>query len=206
MCHAALTCAVLYCVVDQVVLGIRLLAELIWILNSSCLNLWLAQSWPQSKLAGRSTSSSSRSDSVPKRGEARGANPNRSQTHRPWTDRTAANQGNMSRHLHWAMGSSSEEDIDGDGTVPGAALRCAVPCSQNASRNTARNSPRNALRSIPRDTPGNNQRNTLRNTSRNAPTNHPNETPRETPHETPRSTSYESPPRNTIENASPNTP
>ena len=28
----------LYCVVDQVVLGIRLLAELVWILNSNCLN------------------------------------------------------------------------------------------------------------------------------------------------------------------------
>ena len=130
MCHAALECAVLHCVVDQVVLGIRFLAELIWILNSSCHNLWLAQSWPQSKRAGRSTSSSSRSDSVAKRGEARGANPNRSQTHRQWTDRNAANQGNISRHLHWAMGSSNEEDIDGDGTVPGAALRCAGPCSQ----------------------------------------------------------------------------
>ena len=72
MCHDALKCAVLYCVVDQVVLGIRLLAELIWILNSSCLNPWLAQSWPQSKRAGRSTSSSSRSDSVPTRDKARG--------------------------------------------------------------------------------------------------------------------------------------
>ena len=38
MRHAALTCAVLYCIVDQVVLGVRLMTELIWILNSSCLN------------------------------------------------------------------------------------------------------------------------------------------------------------------------
>ena len=38
MCHAALNCAVLYCIVDQVVLGIRILTELIWILSSSCLN------------------------------------------------------------------------------------------------------------------------------------------------------------------------
>ena len=38
MRHAALTCAVLYCIVDQVVLGIRILTELIWILSSSCLN------------------------------------------------------------------------------------------------------------------------------------------------------------------------
>ena len=52
MCHDALKCAVLYCVVDRVVLGIRLLAELIWILSSSCLDPWLAQSWPQSKRAG----------------------------------------------------------------------------------------------------------------------------------------------------------
>ena len=73
MIHDALNCAVLYCVVDQVVLCIRLLAELIWILNSSCLNPWLAQSWPQSQRAGRSTSLSSRSDSVRKRDEPRGA-------------------------------------------------------------------------------------------------------------------------------------
>ena len=45
MCHDALTNDVLYCVVDQVVLCIRLVAELIWILSSSCLNEWLAQSW-----------------------------------------------------------------------------------------------------------------------------------------------------------------
>ena len=38
MRHAALTCDVLYCIVDQVVLGIRILTELIWILNCSCLN------------------------------------------------------------------------------------------------------------------------------------------------------------------------
>ena len=30
--------AVLYCIVDQVVLGIRILTELIWILSFSCLN------------------------------------------------------------------------------------------------------------------------------------------------------------------------
>ena len=84
MCHDALKCAVLYCVVDQVVLGIRLLAELIWILSSSCLNPWLAQSWPQSKRAGRSTSLSSRSDSVPKRDEARGGPERRPNTnHEP---------------------------------------------------------------------------------------------------------------------------
>ena len=168
MSHDALECAVLCCVVDQVVLGVRLLAELIWILSSSCLNPWLAQSWPQSKRAGRSTSLSSRSDSVPKRDEARGANPNRSQTHRQWTDRNAANQGKMSRHLHWAMGSSSEEDIDGDGTVPGAALRCAVPCSQTLhekQRETGHETPYEAFHETPQETV--------------------NETPYETRHETP---------------------
>ena len=38
MCHAALNCAVRYCIVDQAVLGVRILTELIWILSSSCLN------------------------------------------------------------------------------------------------------------------------------------------------------------------------
>ena len=36
--HAALICAVLYCIVDQVVLGASIPTELIWILSSSCLN------------------------------------------------------------------------------------------------------------------------------------------------------------------------
>ena len=34
MCHAALNCAVRYCIVDQAVLGVRILTELIWILSS----------------------------------------------------------------------------------------------------------------------------------------------------------------------------
>ena len=38
MCHAALNCAVLYRIADQVILGIRILTELIWILSCSCLN------------------------------------------------------------------------------------------------------------------------------------------------------------------------
>ena len=38
MCHAPLNCAVRYCIVDQAVLGVRILTELIWILSSSCLN------------------------------------------------------------------------------------------------------------------------------------------------------------------------
>ena len=41
MCHAALNCAVRYCIVDQAVLGVRILTELIWILSSSCLNAQL---------------------------------------------------------------------------------------------------------------------------------------------------------------------
>ena len=38
MCHAALNCAVRYCIVDQAVLGVRILTELIRILSSCCLN------------------------------------------------------------------------------------------------------------------------------------------------------------------------
>ena len=53
MCCAALNYAVRYFIVDQAVIGVRLLTELIWILNSSCLNAWLAQNWLQSKRAGR---------------------------------------------------------------------------------------------------------------------------------------------------------
>ena len=37
MCHAALNCAVLHCVVGQVAFGIRIMTKLIWVLNSSCL-------------------------------------------------------------------------------------------------------------------------------------------------------------------------
>ena len=39
MCCAALNYAVRYFIVDQIVLGVTLLTELIWILNSSCLNV-----------------------------------------------------------------------------------------------------------------------------------------------------------------------
>ena len=38
MCHAALNGAMLYFIADQVVLGVRIPTELIWILSSSCLN------------------------------------------------------------------------------------------------------------------------------------------------------------------------
>ena len=49
-----------------------MLPELIRILDSSSLNAWLAQSWSRSMRAGRSPSSSSRSDPVPTRKEPRG--------------------------------------------------------------------------------------------------------------------------------------
>ena len=136
MCHDALTCAVLYCVVDQVVLCIRLLAELIWILNSSCLNPWLAQSWPQSKRAGRSTSLSSRSDSVPKRDEARGE-PER----RPNTKPRTTPQNNPRK-------------------TPQNTPRMTP---RNTPRDTPRNIPRDTPRNIPRDTPRNIPRDTPRN-------------------------------------------
>ena len=64
--HAVLNCAVLACVVDQAIPGTPTLSELIWILSSSCLRARFAQSWLQSKRAGRSTNSNSRSDSVQK--------------------------------------------------------------------------------------------------------------------------------------------
>ena len=89
MCHDALTCAVLYCVVDQVVLGIRILTELIWVLSSSCPGALLAQCWLQSARAGHSTSSTLRSDSVPQQGETIRANPNRGETHREGAGRNA---------------------------------------------------------------------------------------------------------------------
>ena len=57
MCHAALNCAVLYCVVEQAVRGIRIMTEMIWILSSSCLIAWLAQGWLQSILRCGSKSS-----------------------------------------------------------------------------------------------------------------------------------------------------
>ena len=44
MCYAALNCAARYCIVDQVVLDVRILTELIWILRSNCLNSQLGLS------------------------------------------------------------------------------------------------------------------------------------------------------------------
>ena len=38
LCRAALDCAVHYYIVDQAVLGVRILTELVWILSSSCLD------------------------------------------------------------------------------------------------------------------------------------------------------------------------
>ena len=44
MCYAALNCAARYCIVDQVVLDVRILTELIWILRLNCLNSQLGLS------------------------------------------------------------------------------------------------------------------------------------------------------------------
>ena len=44
MRHVALNCAARYCIVDQVVLDVRILTELIWILRSNCLNSQLGLS------------------------------------------------------------------------------------------------------------------------------------------------------------------
>ena len=95
---------------------------------------------------------------------------------------------NVSRHLNWAMGRSSEEDIDGDGAVPEAALRCAVPSCETidetqreAARDTPFEAPRNTstkhLTKHLNETP---QRNTQRNTPRNAALIPPRVIPRNT--------------------------
>ena len=103
MRHAVLNCDILCCVVDQAILGTPTLSELIWILSSSCLRAWFAQSWLQSKRAGRSTSSNSRSDSVPKwdepiRGRIRTETKRTETTTRPPLDTSSNNaKTNVSR-------------------------------------------------------------------------------------------------------------
>ena len=120
-----------------------------------------------------------------------------SRTNRPTMDGRTRGEPWVSRHLSWAMASSSEEDIGGDDAVPGAALRCAAkrftkrnakqPAKHQETLNEApyetphetpqrstptknpRNTPRNATRNTPRTTPRNTPRNTTQNTSRNTP-------------------------------------
>ena len=154
MCHAALTCAVLYCIVDQVVLGIRLLAELIWILSSSCLNVWLPQSWPQSKLARRSTSSSSRSDSVPKRTKQEGpirTEAKRTDNGRTETRRTGAAP--RSKTLHETLRETAHEmPCEACHETPQETIN-ETPYERNTSRNAPTNHPNETPRETPHETP-----------------------------------------------------